>query len=422
MNKIYRIFFFLSIIFSIISCDEDPTQLGEDLLPPSDDFILAADSSTASSISTILQDTVITHSDMFDYTYLGYYDTDSMNLLGDYYDNIRGNKNADLLLRFLPPYGTNKGFPANAHADSLVLYLNVDSVLKGEKSANLQYEIYDVVTPIKTLDTVYSNTDLSTYKGNKLGEGKFNFNSKSVRIAFNLDGNQLRNKLMKLDSIGMRDTIFLKETLKGFYISVRKEGSEGAIAVLNTALANYNTTRLTLYYNDSLYFHFFTRDHFNGAFSLHSNVTGSIASTENSHAFVQGLVGPNTKMEFPDVKEIWKDSGTIAINKAELVISPDVNYLSSLGIISKDYPLVLQLYYKTTASNGKTQKVALAKSFLINGAYHFNITSYYQFLLRNKLAQTPLYIKDYYSLYSSGVMAFKKGEATQLKILYSKLK
>jgi hypothetical protein len=120
MNSISRIILLLTLVFSVISCDEDPTQLGEDLLPPSDDFILAADSSTIMLADMVPFDTIVSHYSYYNSNYYGYYDSDSLNLLGDYYDNVFGRKTADLTLRFIPYFDS---IAPGAKADSVVIYI-----------------------------------------------------------------------------------------------------------------------------------------------------------------------------------------------------------------------------------------------------------------------------------------------------------
>jgi len=427
MINISRIIILLVLVFSVISCDETPNQLGEDLLPPSDDFTLAADSSTVFTNSTIIQaDPAVTHYATFNYDYYVYIDPDSINLLGDYSDisanHILGNKKADLLLRLLPPYEWKAAFPANSHVDSLVLYLKVDSVLTGSKGANLTYTIWDVNKFINYRDTISTN-DLAIYKGStQLGTSTTNLLSDSIRIPVN--NAELFKRLINVDSATLsKDSAFTAKILQGFYITAKKEGDEGALVVLNTAESNYSSTRLTLYYNDSLYLNYYSRINFNGAFSFTSDLSTSVVSSENDHVFVQGLQGSYAKLEFPSVAETWKDSGTVAINKAELLVYPDYNYLSSLGLTSKKFPKRLDLFYNAVSSSGKKSKAYISSGILAeDGAYHFNVASYYQYLLRNKLSPSPLYIKDYNVLYSTGTMAFRKTGATKLKIIYSKIK
>jgi hypothetical protein len=426
MINISRTIILLSLVFSVISCDENPTQLGEDLLPPSDDFALAVDSSTVFTTSMITQaDPAITHYVQFNYNYYIYIDPDSINLLGDYSDisanHILGNKKADLLLRLLPPYEWTKAFPANSHVDSLILYLKVDSVLAGSKGANMKYTIWDVNKYINYRDTFLTD-NLASYKGStQLGTGTSNLLADSIRIAIN--NNDLFQRLINVDSATLaRDSIFTANILKGLYITVQKEGDEGAMIVLNTAESAYNSTKLTLYYNDSLYLNYYSRINFNGAFSFTSDLSNSIVSSENEHVFVQGLQGSYAQLELPNVAETWKDSGIVAINKAELFIYPDYDYLTSIGITSKKIPKRLDLFYNVVSSNGKSSKAYISSGTLIDGAYHFNVASYYQYLLRNKLSRSPLYIKDYNVLYSTGTVAFRKTGATKLKIIYSKIK
>lgn len=422
MNSTSRIVILFSLLFSVISCNEDPNQLGLDLLPPSDDFTLLADSSTVITLSTVLQDTAVTHFLYYDQNYYSWYDSDSLNLLGDYTDNMLGNKKAEMLLRFLPPYFNADSFPVNAHADSLVLYLKIDSVWLGAKNTILDYQIYKVAQDIKSTDTIYSSTDLTPYKGALLGEGSFNLQSDSVRIVFNRDADNLRNTLVGLTTLKqLEDSAFMANVLKGFYITVQKEDATGAMASFNTEVALYSTTRLALYYNDSLTFNFYTRDYYNGAFTLKTDLTNSIVPTETENTFIHGLVGPITQLNFPSPYEIWKDSGLIAINKAEMVVTPALNSFSKYGITPGKYPKQLEVFYKSTNSSGKPIRYTVTVSTYKNGGYSFNLASYYQLLVRNRIKYSPLYIRDYNNIRSTGIFTIGKTDCTTLKIIYSKI-
>lgn len=431
MNKIYRIFFFLSIIFSIISCDEDPTQLGEDLLPPSDDFVLAADSSTTITASMVPFDTLVTHYSQLDANYPIFYDSDTLNLLGDYQDNLFGSKTADLMLSFVPD--SDKITTAIASVDSLIIYLKVDSVLLGDPTANLSYKMYQVLKPINTLNPVYSynnfTNDTSYSIGNTiLAQGIFNFNSNQVKIPITDD--VLKTKFLEFKNEQLNDSAFARNFLNGFYIKVEKQGSNGAIAIITTAASNYSGTKMILYYNNGKNSTTFSSGYYsdknihyyyNGAFTLKTDVTNSLISTETNHVLIQGMLGSFGKLTLTNPLETWKDSGTIAINKAEIVVTPTKDVISP-NITPSNFPQFITMYYKKKDSNGDFVNIEIATSSYKNGVYLFNITSFYQSVLRNKLPNTPLYIKDYNAFYSTGVFAFDKVGGTKIKILYSKLK
>lgn len=431
MNKIYRLFFFLSIIFSIISCDEDPTQLGKDLLPPSDDFILAADSSTIITASMVPFDTIATHYSVVDPQYPIFYDSDTLDLLGDYYDNIFGSKTADLMLSFVPD--SDKITTPIASVDSLIIYLKVDSILLGDPTANLSYKVYQVLKPINTTSIVYSYNDLDTTNNlaidpDTIAGGTFNFNSKQIRIP--ITDITLKSKFLEFKKEQLKDSLFVKSFLNGFYIKVTKEGTNGAIALITTAASQYSGTKMTLYYNNGKNSTTFSSGYFssnnvhyyyNGAFTLKTDLTNSLIETETNHVLVQGLLGSFGKLTLADPLETWKDSGTIAINKVEIVVTPTKDVISPT-ITPSNFPKYINMYYKKKDSNGKVGNIEIATSSYKNGAYLFNITSFYQSVLRNNLPNTPLYIKDYNAFYSTGVFAFDKVGGTKIKILYSKIK
>lgn len=429
MNSITRIVVLFTLVFSIISCDEDPTQLGEDLLPPSDDFVLSADSSTIMSASMIPYDTIVSHYSSYNYTTGTYADSDTLNLLGDYYDNVFGRKTADLTLYFLPAFkslgvGAVKG-------DSLVIYFKVSSVLTGDPKANLSYKVYQLTKPINTTDTIYSYSNLAKDTANhKVGEGIFNFNSNLVRIS--VTDTNLIAKLAQLSETDSKDSIFVNKILNGFYVNVEKKDPNGAVALITTGYSNYSTTKMTFYYKKDAKdtsVNFYTGGYYynnkaydyNGAFTLKTDITNSLVQTETDHVLIQGLLGSSAKLDLQSPAETWKDSGVIAINKVELIIEPTKDVLSS-SITEAKYPSRLEMYYKIKQSNGKIGKVPIATSSFTNGAYRFNISSHYQNLIRKRVPYSSIYIKDYSTVYSAGVFAFDKAGATKLKIVYSKLK
>lgn len=431
MNKIYRIFFFLSIIFSIISCDEDSTQLGEDLLPPSDDFILAVDSSTTITASMVPFDTIITHQSVLDTQYPIVYDSDTLNLLGEYQDNLFGKKTADLMLCFVPD--SEKITTPIATVDSVIIYLKVNSILLGDPTANLSYKVYQVLKPINPTRVVYSYNALDTANNLAIGsdsiaDGTFNFNSKQVKIS--ITDTAFKSKFKGFTKEQLNDSLFVKSFLNGFYIKVEKQGSNGAMAIITTAASQYSGTKMALYYNNGKNSTTFSSGYYssnnvhyyyNGAFTLKTNIANSLIQTETNHVLVQGMAGSLGELTLANPLETWKDSGTVAINKVEIIVSPTKDVISPT-ITPSNFPKYIYMYYKKKDSKGKVTNIELATSSYKNGAYVFNITSFYQSVLRNNLSNTPLYIKDYYSFYSTGVFAFDKVGGTKIKILYSKLK
>lgn len=431
MNKIYRIIFFLSIIFSIISCDENSTQLGEDLLPPSDDFILAADSSTTITASMVPFDTLITHQSVLDSQYPIFYDSDTLNLLGDYQDNLFGSKTADLMLSFVPD--SEKITTPIATVDSMIIYLKVNTILLGDPTANLSYKMYEVLKPINTLNPVYSYNNFTndtsySISSTILAEGSFNFNSKQLKIS--ITDTTFKSKFKGFTKDQLNDSAFARNFLNGFYIKVEKQGSNGAIAIITTAASQYSGTKMALYYNNGKNSTTFSSGYYssnnvhyyyNGAFTLKTNIANSLIQTETNHVLVQGLLGSFGKLTLEDPLETWKDSGTIAINKVEIVVTPTKDVISPT-ITPSNFPQFITMYYKKKNSDGDVVNIEVATSSYKNGAYVFNITSFYQSVLRNNLSNTPLYIKDYNSFYSKGVFAFDKVGGTKIKILYSKIK
>jgi hypothetical protein len=133
------------------------------------------------------------------------------------------------------------------------------------------------------------------------------------------------------------------------------------------------------------------------------------------------MLGSYGKLTLANPLETWKDSGTIAINKVEIEVTPTKDVISPT-ITPSNFPQFITMYYKKKDSNGDVVNIEIATSSYKNGTYLFNITSFYQSVLRNHLPNTPLYIKDYNAFYSTGVFAFDKVGGTKIKILYSKLK
>jgi hypothetical protein len=441
-------------------------------MPEGDNFNLKSDTTFNVEIQTILvEDTAITHLSHVDRDRIFQVDGSSQ-LLGNYSDVLFGDKTSDMLYQVFP-YDTAR-VPVGATIDSLILTIQKDSVLFGNRDEAQGYRIYELSKNIDAKKKFTTYVDYSPdYRGTLVSEGTFIPNTKLIRLPISDPDNLIGEKLSSIGgAISISDVAF-SQVFRGFYISTYKKTGNGVL--LNINLYKGSSSKLALYYSktianskgilDSVIYgkrYYYSMDRTvntssiysqNGASSLINNFSGNMLDTAN-YFYAQGVMGPYTKIKLPQlfnqdsILNKWKVSGNLAINKAIIEFYPDLNYLNGYGITKKDFPERLDLYYKDSVilknivygygfDSTNVEKKIINSSYdnsyrnfdKVNVKYEFNFTSLLQKIVKEKdpvkqakWNNLELYLKDPYGFYSGGRVAFNKKKSIKIKVVYSIIK
>ena len=174
-NRLIQALFFSISVLSIsifLSCEKDPDQLGSDLLPIDDNFVLKSDTASLILATTVPRGPIITHS--FDYGAV----INKLNILGDFNDSIFGNTKA----AFLANFGIDTANYGNSpKVDSLIFYLHYDNATLGSPN-NLKINIYKLKDTISIYTTYYSNLSPERYKGSPISSNTLKFSNGILKI------------------------------------------------------------------------------------------------------------------------------------------------------------------------------------------------------------------------------------------------
>ncbi len=333
------------VIIFFTACTENPTFLGRDLLPDSDNITIKFDSLTQIKAWTTLgriEDTRF----------------NSKAMVGSMRDNVFGFTRA----QFMAPIQniTYRSLETGREIDSLILILAVDTTFGDAISQTVR--VFEVTTDLFGDSTYYSDADPTPfYNPVELGSATFHpAIDKTIRIP--ITNQDFLNKFLTADDSIFVDPNDFGDVFKGLFINTDAvTGDGGSIATINiddgsvaTAMRLYfknDTTRAVSDSLDAVYTMVFSNTYVKGNFYTH-DYAGSLASSgiDNQDAqdtllFVSGMSGLNTRLSFPGIEK-WLDSTNLVINKAELIIPTDTTFINS-----GDFPDRLVL--ATVDKNGK---------------------------------------------------------------------
>ncbi len=314
------------------ACNDDPTFLGRDLLPASDDIRASFTDDIDIDTYTETSQPVLTSAN-------------PSILLGSYYDSIFGYSRADFISRLEVRPTT---FETDFLVDSMILSLKFDSFF-GDSLNSQTIRIYEL-TDTLSLDTIYYS-DFSP-------EGKYNpvelasgiISAKDTLVNFYIEDEDLIRRFEEAPDSVFNDPADFYDFFYGFYISTEDGNSPGAIKFLDLTSTD---TKFSMYYHlvDStealemmmgigevtpkanIFYHDYSNSRV-GRFL-------DMPEKEDTLMYVSSMAGVNTRISFPGIEE-WLALKPIAINKARLIIP--VEDSASIGIPENQFPPKLSLF------------------------------------------------------------------------------
>ena len=419
-SKLIAPIFLLSILIS--GCNEDPTFLGRDILPPSDDiythyFVDSSISSVSSSGKPIFTS------------------SNTIMLLGSRTDTVFGMRKADFMTRFY-------FFPATIAdertVDSIILNLRVADY-SGDPAFKPMMRIYEL-TDTLTMDTVYYSDETTDNRYDPLVElahQEINPLDSVIRVV--IDNPEFLEKFKLAPDSAFYNFDDFWDLFKGLYITTDDVTEGGNILSIDL---NHEDTDLFVYYvdDDSTGMKFFNM-YVNTAVTprvnlFYNDYTDSRATKymdspdeQDTLMFISSLSGLDTRIHF-DEFETWLDSLPVAINNAQLFIPIadsliygdfDVNFASELLLYSYDDDNVYDFIYDNRIDPGNYFGGVYSA---INKAYVFNVGLHLQSYINGDITNLNMILLSRNSPPSDERVilngAKAKGRNMELRITYTK--
>lgn len=380
----------LCFLLLLLSACNKNEELGTSVNPPEDLLNVGFNAVIPITAHTVRDDSIRT-------------DETVLNLLGSNFDPVFGKTTASVYTQFRLT-DNDVSFGTNPVCDSIVLSLAYGTYF-GDTNTLLTLDVYEVAESFYPDSAYYSYSSLGRYRNN-LGNVSFKPRpNDSVQIGLVKYPPHLRVKLKKtlgqkfIDASGTyhlaNNTNFL-EYFKGLYITTRPVSTGGIIMYMNLLSS---VSRLTLYYHNnadtSAYtfvlnencarFNVFNHYQFAAASqSLRSQLAGDTSGGDNV-LFLQPMGGTRVHLKFPEALSL-NNLGTLAINKAELVINVDQTEIDKYGPPDKLTLILINtdgtLSYLPDYAYGELYFGGSYNS--TTWQYRFNISTYIQNALINK--------------------------------------
>lgn len=316
-------FTFSIIALSICACNE-PTLVGEEIIPETDGVNSEFIDTLTVNLKTVEEDRIRT-------------DELSVLLIGGMESQTFGNVYADFYSQVRIP-SNNLDFGENSVP--LGIYLNLDysavfgdsmraqtfSVYQLEESISIEndyydndFPVYDSLKVLGTFDTIHNFVDTVTNFGNKL----------SPRLQIELDISLAESFLNANDSVFANNDSFL-EFFKGFYIKYDETNSEDGLMIIYNLLSS--ASNITMYYatkdsggvnnDDTLSQTFVINANAENAANYRTDfstaaVNNAIDMEGQAELYVQNLSSYFIEMELPYLQSL-KEIGDVVINQAKI--------------------------------------------------------------------------------------------------------
>ncbi len=410
---------FLLFFLGFFSCKKENSNIGTNL--QNQDQLTLHFTDTTVIRSTITKDDSVTT------------DERSKVLLGSYIDDIFGLTQASFVTQFrLSSYDVD--FGANPVVDSLVLYIDYVGFY-GDTTTPQEIKVFSLAQDIFRDSSYYSNEDM-TFLANlssPLAQTTTSFNPNNTgSLGIQLDNNFGTSLIADSGYYANNDT-FLTQ-YKGLYITSTTVTANGAIIYFDPVSEN---SKMTLYYhnnsNDSLSFDFLINENCAYFNLFDHNYTGTSfendinQDTATDDIYIQAMGGVKAKIDLSELLS-WKDSGNIAINKAELILKiNDVN--GDMQLFAPPERLLLEIVDDNDGFDGPIDY--FMDNTYFNGyydestnSYLFNIAQHIQKIISGEETNTSLYIFPENNKVSAErtVLSNNGSNRIKLNITYTKFK
>jgi hypothetical protein len=352
----------LAVTIVTPSC-QDPELIGIEVLPEDEGFPVAWVDTFTVLVSTVTDDSVMT-SGLTSY------------LFGEMNDPEFGPTRSELFTQFRLP-STNVSFPNSPQIDSIVLNLAyAGSYGSVDKFNGYQHlGVYRILDDLSDDSTYYSNVNRTIgtealaqigFRPDLISSVVAGDDTLAPSLRIRLDP-AFGQEILNTSSITLADNDAFVSAFKGLAIVPENPGlapGQGAILYFNMVSS---ITRVELYYTDTAPQRFILP--INALSPTHTRfshqhpvaITSILGNTEagKEKLYIQSMAGLKLKVEIPHLLKL-KELGTVAINRAEIVVPLADSDISTYGP-----PLAL----KATGIDSANSSVFLIDEFEIAGHY-----------------------------------------------------
>lgn len=400
----------LFLLLITFSCEEDPSSLGSDLLP--DDVKLTYRYDTSMQFIASVNDNKPMNT-----TNLSHYN------IGIHQDYYFGNLRGDYACQFYPSSYINK-VENITEIDSVVLYLQVDSIYGLNDNSDLYFNIYELNTDIVMDSSYLSNIEVSDYF---LEENPINTNSilsGDTLLKFNFNSTFTNKFISHGNDIYDSDTNF-RDVFKGISIIPELINLPGGLVNFDASNSKfvlyYQTAEedsLSTNFNLSYRFAKYTNDYSAG---IAADYINNDPTENDSLIFVQGLNSMKSKIKFSNIDSWIDQDSTYSILNAELKI-PVAEYDHN-GF----YPPENIFFYFSDADSTLIEVDDYSSPTLFNGTYNeenqeysFNIPKHLMHILNGSIEDSCLNFTVYNKSFFPNRVILESGNNIKLNVTYTK--
>ncbi|MEA2107521.1 MAG: hypothetical protein U9P82_12530 [Bacteroidota bacterium] len=381
---------FLGLILIIsfttfISCEEEISSLGENLIPESD--IIKIDTTTSITFLNYVQkgDSILTES------------RTNYNIginFNDYFGRIDGRFASQVVPNLF-------NFPFNdiESLDSLMLYLKIDSICGVEN--NTIFNVYELDSAILESKDYYSNYEIENIIPNLNQINTTYRNSGDSLLVFKLSSAFYQK--LTTDELIYEDKVSFLDEIKG--ITLIPDNTDGAYGQLFNINLENNDSKITAYYKndnegdiDTLTFDYFFNGYKFGQYKINyqgaeiNHFIQNNSDISDSLLFIQGLGGAYSTIIMNNLNG-WNDF-SYSILKAELIIpAVDFSYDDQ-----SFYPQ--KLFFTYTDNNGDPRQIEDYSGNYFGGTlnedynyFSFDISKHFRDIVNGEINDTSLDVR-----------------------------
>ncbi|MCL3780009.1 DUF4270 family protein [Prolixibacteraceae bacterium JC049] len=440
---------------AMYSCDDEPGQVGKDLIQQGETVTLGEDSDFTPKSYTYTHDVIRTDNE-----------GTRILLLGSYNDTIYGRVTAGYAAQFR--LQSKPDFGESPKPDSVILVMPYQRIY-GDTITKHKLKIYELTGDLNP-DTKYdSNTDLTALIGDKpLVEYSFeakhdtsknengSITTKMQYLTVKL-GKEFATKLMNIPEEYVGDNDLFLQKFKGLYLEVEEQTTDGSLLVIKDSFSDGNGGTNVAYPFVNLYYHN-VKD--TTIFSYGTSVNSAIVSTfkhdysgtdfeenlnkdnvQDTVVYIQPTGGLRSKIVIEELNR-WKEKKDIQIDKASITFYVDTTltgYNSIDNFKSRGLPSSLLLEYIDENGDAKRLADTEKSASYVGGSiqqvnnidgkidyfqYEFRITHHLQKIVKGEIENNGFFLSNPAPGYSYNGVVLKGADSSRgikVKVLYSKI-
>ncbi|MFP4023666.1 MAG: hypothetical protein ACLFVR_03990 [Thiohalospira sp.] len=370
---------------TFISCEEEISSIGDDLIPESD--IIKIDTTTSNTFTTYVKsgDSILTES------------RTNYNIginFNDYFGRIDGRFASQV-----GPYSYSYPYDDIESLDSLVLYFKIDSICGVEN--NTIFNVYELDSAIIEAKDYYSNYEIENMIPNLNQINTTYRKSGDSLLVFKLSSDFYQK--ITTDELIYEDKESFLDEIKG--IALIPENTDGTHGQLFNINLENNDSKITAYYKadnegdiDTLSFNYFFNGYKFGQYKINyegaeiNNFLENDTVMSDSLLFLQGLGGAYSTIAFNNINE-WEDF-KYSILKAELIIpTADFNY-------DDDSFFPQRLFFTYTDNYGDLRQIEDNSGDYFGGTlnndynyFSFDISKHFRDIINGNINDTTLDVR-----------------------------